>query len=130
MKVTASLVCGAALALAASAAAAADFSGTWSASAIFEKNGQIVYTTTPVCTFQQAGVRISGTCKGPNALGPATGTASGSAITWQWRATANATGQTGLSTWRGTLGPDEVIRGDMSGSSTPGVFAPFTAQRQ
>ena len=130
MKVMASLLAGAALAAVASAASAADFSGTWSASAVYQKNGQIVYTTTPVCTFQQTGNRISGTCTGPNALGPATGTASGSAITWQWKATANATGQIGLSTWKGTLGPDGVIRGDQTGSSLPGASAPFTAQRQ
>jgi hypothetical protein len=112
------------------AAAAADFSGTWSASAVYEQNGRIVYTTTPVCTFQQSGSRISGTCKGPNALGPAAGTANGATISWQWEATANATGQTGVSTWNGTLGPDGVIRGQMSGAAMPSVTAPFTAQRQ
>ena len=49
------LLAGAAIAVAtAGAASAADFSGTWSASAVFEQNGQIVYTTTPVCTFQQS----------------------------------------------------------------------------
>ena len=113
-----------------SSASAADFSGTWSASAVFEQNGQIAYTTTPVCTFQQAGSRISGTCKGPNALGPAVGTANGATISWQWTATANATGKTGVSTWKGTLDTDGVIRGHMSGSAMPRVTAPFTAQRQ
>jgi hypothetical protein len=125
------LLAGAAISVAtAGAASAADFSGTWSASAVFEQNGQIVYTTTPVCTFQQSGDRISGTCKGPNALGPAAGTADGANISWQWEATANATGATGVSTWNGTLGPDGVIRGQMSGQAMPGVMAPFTAQRQ
>ena len=125
------LLAGVTIALAAgNTASAADFSGTWSASAVFEQNGQIAYTTTPVCTFQQSGSRISGTCKGPNALGPAVGTADGATISWQWTATANATGRTGVSTWKGTLDSDGVIRGHMSGAAKPGVTAPFTAQRQ
>ena len=125
------LLAGVTIALAAgNTASAADFSGTWSASAVFEQNGQIAYTTTPVCTFQQSGSRISGTCKGPNALGPAVGTADGATISWQWTATANATGRTGVSTWKGTLDTDGVIRGHMSGAANPGVTAPFTAQRQ
>lgn len=115
------------MAVLATGASAADVSGTWSASAIVEQNGQIVYTTTPICTFEQSGDRISGTCKGPHATGPAVGTANGTSVTWQWTATANATGATGVSTWRGTLDSDGVIRGKMSGS---GVRAPFTAQRQ
>jgi hypothetical protein len=120
------LVAGA-IVFAASPALAADVSGTWSASAIVERNGQIVYTTTPICTFQQSGTQISGTCKGPHAIGPAVGTAIGTRISWQWTATANATGRTGVSTWIGTLNPDGVIRGKVSG---PGLTAPFTAQRQ
>ena len=125
------LLAGVTIALAAgNTASAADFSGTWSASAVFEQNGQIAYTTTPVCTFQQSGSRISGTCKGPNALGPAVGTADGATISWQWTATANATGRTGVSTWKGTLDTDGVIRGHMSGAAMAGVTAPFTAQRQ
>lgn len=111
-------------------ALAADVSGTWSASAVFEQNGQIVYTTTPVCTFQQSGDQLTGTCKGPHAAGPLTGTANGTNISWRWSATANATGKTGVSTWTGTLDADGIIRGKMSGSAMPGVRAPFTAQRQ
>ncbi len=109
---------------------AADVSGTWSASAVFQQNGQIVYTTTPVCMFEQSGDQLTGTCKGPHAAGPVTGTAHGTRVSWRWEATANATGKTGVSTWTGTLDSDGVIRGHMSGSSMPGVTAPFTAQKQ
>jgi hypothetical protein len=118
------------LMLASSPASAANVSGTWSASAVFQQNGQIVYTTTPVCTFEQSGDQLTGTCKGPHAGGPITGTANGTNVSWRWEATANATGKTGVSTWTGTLDADGVIRGHMSGSSMPGVTAPFTAQRQ
>ena len=114
------------LAAFATSASAADVSGTWSASAVVEQNGQIVYTTTPVCTFQQDGNQLTGTCKGPHAAGPANGTVNGSSVSWQWTAT-NAAGVTGESMWHGTLDPDGVIRGKMSGH---GMKAPFTAQRQ
>jgi len=126
------LLAGAAVAAAAGGSAwAADVSGTWSVSATFVSGGRIVSTATPVCTFQQTGDRISGTCKGPNGLGPAAGTVEGGAVAWQWNHTATTPyGLTGSTGFRGELGADGVIRGTATSSNFPGLIGTFTEQRQ
>ena len=126
------LLAGAAMAaIFAGPASARSFAGTWSVSATFISGGQIVGTATPVCTFQQAGDRISGTCKGPNGIGPAAGTVSGREVRWQWNHSATtALGVTGATRFHGTMGADGVIRGTAVNSTRPGLVGTFTEQRR
>lgn len=110
---------------------AADMSGTWSLSAMYMQGGRLVGTDTPVCTFQQTGNQISGTCKGPNGLGPVMGTAAGGSVSLQWNHTATtAIGRTGTSMYQGSVGTDGVVRGSAASSNMPGVGGVFTATRQ
>ena len=121
---------GAALALAAPASAQmADFTGTWSFSGQMMQ-GTLLLTVAPVCSLQQTGNQVAGTCKGPNAAGPATGLASGTNLSLQWMGTAtDPLGRTGISVFQGTLGPDNVIRGSWTTSTMPGASGPFAAQK-
>ncbi len=126
------LLAGAAMAaIFAGSASARSFAGTWSVSATFISGGRVVGTATPVCTFQQAGARISGTCKGPNGLGPAAGTVSGGTVNWQWNhAATTAYGVSGSTRFHGTVGPDGVIRGTAVSTVRPGLIGTFTEQRR
>ncbi|HEY5070445.1 MAG TPA: hypothetical protein VII63_00295 [Caulobacteraceae bacterium] len=126
------LLAGAAIAaISPSRASAEDLSGTWSVSGTIISNGRMVGSATPVCTFQQAGSRLAGTCQGPNGMGPVLGTTNGSNVFWRWHNTATtARGITTTITFRGTIGPDEVIRGAMTFGSMPWLVGSFTQQRQ
>ena len=107
---------------------AANFSGTWSVTGTGTYQGAS-YVTAPVCVLAQNGNTIGGTCKGPNAAGPASGVVNGKAITFQWhtKSTNPATaGRTGLATFAGTLGANGQIRGTFSG---PGASGTFVAQK-
>ena len=126
------LAAGAALAGASGGAAlAADLTGTWSVSGTIVAGGQIVASATPVCTFQQAGSQLSGTCKGPNAVGPAVGTVEGASVAWQWAANADTReGTSNIVRFHGTVGADGVIRGAVTFSAVPGRSGAFTQQRR
>ena len=105
------------------AADAASFAGTWSFTGTFVEKGA-TFVTAPVCVLRQTGNTLAGSCKGPNAIGSANGTANGRAITLQWHAisTNPATkGRTGVSTLKGTWGADGVVRGTIVSTSTPGT---------
>jgi len=120
------------LALAVSAPASADgidFSGAWSVSGQIV-TGNLLITVSPICVFQQSGDRLRGSCKGPNGAGFATGATDGRDISFQWRHVAtNAVGLSGVSTFRGTLGRDNVVRGFWTFSRLPNASGSFTAQR-
>jgi len=86
---------------------AAGASGRWSISGASSTG-----TVTPVCVITQAGSRVSGTCRGPNAVGPMAGTISGATISFQWRTTATTrVGYTGVVSFRGVMERDGVVRG-------------------
>jgi hypothetical protein len=107
---------------------AADFAGTWSVSG--RLGNPVVATSAPVCVFRQTGNAISGTCKGPNAIGSVDGSVNGRAIFWQWHTIAtNAFGLNGTATYRGAWGSDGVVRGTWTHSRRPGYYGPFTAQK-
>jgi hypothetical protein len=109
-------------------AAADGFEYTWNVRGQMNVNGQIAGVA-PVCALRQMGTQISGNCKGPAAVGPATGVANGDNITWQWTATAtNPNGRNGIAVFQGTLGFDGVIRGSYTNSTIPGVTGTFIAQ--
>lgn len=107
-------------------ASAANFAGTWSFTGTFVGRG-VTYTTAPVCVLRQSGNALAGTCKGPNAIGPANGTVNGRVIMLQWHATSNA-GKSGVATMRGTMGADRVVRGTITSTSVSGV-GNLTGQR-
>jgi hypothetical protein len=103
---------------------AASFAGTWSVAGSL---GNV--RTNPVCTFRQSGSTLSGTCRGPNAAGPAAGKINGGQIAWQWRANAlNANATSGVATFKGAVGSDNVIRGSWTFSTLRGAGT-FTAIR-
>jgi hypothetical protein len=80
--------------------------------------------------FQQAGATLTGTCKGPNSLGPATGKVSGRNVFFQANVVPHTPiGFRGSIQLSGTLDPENVIRGRMKVSSLPGRVGAFTAQR-
>ena len=121
-----------ALALLAGAPARAqfpDFSGPWSVSGQIVTSNMLT-TVAPVCTFQQVRARLTGFCRGPNAAGPATGLVNGPTVSWQWQMNPTTPlGFGGVSTFRGSLGPDNVIRGSWNHSQLGYASGPFTAQR-
>jgi hypothetical protein len=105
------------------------FTGTWSVSGQMVA-GKFLATVAPVCTLQQAGSQVTGTCKGPNGIGPATGMASGANISWEWMITPTTPiAMSAIATFKGTLGPDGVVRGTWTNSNLPNASGPFTAQR-
>jgi hypothetical protein len=106
-----------------------DFSGSWSVSGRIV-TGNLLTWVSPICVFQQTEDQLKGSCKGPNGAGSATGAIDGADISWQWHMVAtNAIGLNGLSTFRGTLGRDNVIRGSWTFSHLPNSSGTFTAQK-
>lgn len=106
-----------------------DFSGAWSVSGRII-TGNLLTSVSPICVFRQAGDQLTGSCKGPNSAGSASGLIHGADISWQWRLTpTNSVGLGGLATFRGTLGRDRVVRGSWTFSRLPRASGDFTAQR-
>jgi hypothetical protein len=121
--------CGILVVSAPAGAQAVYFSGPWAV------NGQLVAgpvfaAVMPVCQFTQVANKLSGTCQGPNAGGPATGAANGPMISFQWQIVPMTPLATpGIASFQGTLGPDNLIRGTWTSSNAPGASGPFTAHR-
>jgi hypothetical protein len=106
-------------------ASAANFAGTWTFSAIMPNA-----RTTPVCVFRQVGSRISGSCKGPNGIGSASGIVNGNAILFSWsHIPTNAIGMRGTATYHGVWGSDGVVRGTWVDSAIRGESGTFTGQK-
>jgi hypothetical protein len=88
-------------------AADADVSGAWTIEAKCERGGAL-----PVCFFQQAGTKITGTCKGPNSLGTASGTVKGRSVEFVWDSTAYTRAEGPVrGEFFGTVNPDGTITG-------------------
>lgn len=108
-----------------------DLSGAWEIRGSMRVAGQALLRTAPSCEFQQAGARLVGTCKGPNSLGTAAGTVDGAHVSWQWQAASyTPAGRSGLASFDGEAGPDNVIRGTWSFSEAPGLKGQFTQERR
>jgi hypothetical protein len=119
------------LAVAGSAAAQpADVSGQWAvAGEIVTGEAQVI--ARPVCVFQQAGPKLTGNCKGPNAHGPASGSVAGQKLNWTWELTPDTPiGASGSASFEGELGADHVIRGTWSFSGLPGASGKFTGEKK
>ncbi|MGZ6014187.1 MAG: hypothetical protein ACXWKM_00445, partial [Phenylobacterium sp.] len=96
-----------------------------------EDQGQTVAQATPLCEFHEASMRLSGTCKGSNSEGPATGAVVGSHVTWEWQANAvTAAGGSGTISFKGDMRGDGVIEGTWTADLLPGVTGKFTQRRQ
>jgi hypothetical protein len=107
-----------------------DFVGTWDVVGAIHADGPVVLNVTSVCVFQQTGTIISGTCKGQDALGPASGTAVGAKIGWTADVKATApNGANGLFSFAGVLGADHIIRGEVKYAGLPGRVGTFTAHQ-
>jgi len=110
-------------------AGAANFSGMWSVSGTMN-TGPTIAKVSPVCTLRQSGNALSGTCRGPNGVGTASGELNGARILFQWHVAAtNSIGMSGVATFHGALGPDGVIRGTwtFTGFRTTGTFTAIRA---
>jgi hypothetical protein len=96
-------------------ALAADLSGTW----------EIQGPVDPVCIFTQQGNALAGTCRGPAAEGPVTGTVDGDAVRWTFTRTNRA----------GNALPPVEFSGSVSGENLTGTASfggrggAFTARR-
>ena len=123
---------GLAAALGAGAAAAADagVGGTWSITGRIEAAGALAVAQ-PVCTFQQQGAAVSGSCEGPNSKGPVSGSVAGQHVTLQWRHTPKTDpGLAGVSTFDGELGADGTIAGAWTYDGLPDAKGTFKAVRK
>jgi hypothetical protein len=82
----------------------ADISGAWK---IDTRGGPV-----PLCSLVQVGNDLlSGTCVGPQAAGPVTGTVVGPTVRWRWQWAAYAGGAASAFDFTGTLQPDNSIIG-------------------
>jgi len=112
------------------AASAADFAGTWKVDGS-EKQPGSTFVIAAVCQFQQAGVVLTGTCKGPNGIGPASGKLVGpTKVEWECNVTpTDRVGFRGLIKLAGVMGADGVVRGEFSLSTAPALRGTFTQVR-
>jgi hypothetical protein len=126
----AGLALGLAFAAGSAAAQQADVAGQWAVTGeIVTGEAQVV--AKPVCVFQQAGPKLTGNCKGPNAHGPATGSVAGQKLSWTWQLTPDTPiGASGSASFEGELGADHVIRGSWSFSGLPGATGKFTGEKR
>jgi hypothetical protein len=81
-----------------------------------------------VCSLQQLGSNVEGTCAGASGGGPATGTIKGKTIQLQVRAVPS-TGFLSVLTFRGTLAGASQMRGTWTISTHPGGSGTFNAVR-
>jgi hypothetical protein len=119
-----------ALSGAAAMAQAPDLSGAWQVTGELSAGDQLARAT-PVCTFKQTGAQVAGACEGPRAQGPVTGSVAGRHVAWQWRSNPKTIiGMSGVSSFEGDLGADNVIHGTWTTSQISGAKGTFSAQRR
>jgi hypothetical protein len=111
--------------------AAANLAGRWQVQGSLSTGVGTVAQATPVCDFKQAERTLSGTCKGPHAEGPVTGTIAGKHVSWNWQAKASTPiGLSSTAWFQGDLGADGVIRGSWRLEQLPGAKGEFTQTRK
>ena len=107
----------------------ADIAGSWIIEAKFD-DGSIAR---PLCIFQQAGARLTGTCKGPNSMGTSTGAVKGQQVSFTWNGVAyTPQGGTGQLVYSGALKADGTISGKVvfNPSSTQALSGTFIAMKR
>jgi hypothetical protein len=107
--------------------AAASITGKWNFVATMLAGGVRTNGST-VCSLQQLGSNVEGTCAGASGGGPATGTIKGKTIQLQVRAVPS-TGFLSVLTFRGTLAGASQMRGTWTISTHPGGSGTFNAVR-
>jgi hypothetical protein len=76
--------------------------------------GAVWSSVTPTCTFRQVGGRLSGTCVGPAARGPLSGSIAGTRVSWTWSHVATRPGGvSGDTQFNGIYVNSRLIRGSM-----------------
>jgi len=100
----------------------ADYSGTWQISA-----DSASFRAHPLCIFQQAGSRITGTCKGGSNIGTGEGTADGNNFKFMWQGTAYIPGGECVCMFTGKRISATQITGTVE---TMGVTTQFVAVKQ
>jgi hypothetical protein len=119
---------GVAMLATAAAGAPPNAAGTWHVVGTSHV-GNLYSQATPTCVFIQSRENLGGTCTGPNAQGPITGTISGNSITWTWSTQATtAIGFTGILGFEGHFVTPRLIRGVMTSTGSP-ARGSFTASR-
>jgi len=102
----------------------ADVSGTWQIEAKCERGGAV-----PVCIFQQAGMRITGTCKGPNSLGTSSGNVKGQQVEFVWESLAYTRLEAPIrTTFSGTVNANGTMSG--KASNAVGGTCTFTGAKR
>ena len=115
----------AAVGIAATPTAAADLASAWQIRATFRDGARAV----PLCIFQQTGDALSGTCKGPNSFGTATGKVRGARVRFTWHAKAyTSIGMSGDIEFSGVQGPPNIVAGTAIDSQ--GASGNFVATRR
>lgn len=110
-------------------AEAANFTGTWSINGTMVR-GNLYATASPICIIKQVGSSVSGTCKGPNGIGAASGVVNGSAILLRWNhIPTNNVGLRGIASFHGAWGSDGVLRGTWTDTAEPGMVGNFSGQK-
>jgi hypothetical protein len=100
-----------ALAFAGPMVANASSTATWAIAASIHAPGGFEYVN-PVCTFVSHGDAFKGSCAGASNAGPASGSTDGPRVIFRWWHTPkNPKGWKGISTFKGVLGHDGIIRG-------------------
>jgi hypothetical protein len=121
-----------ALALALSSTANAqesDLSGKWSLSGQMIA-GRAFMSFAQICDLKQTGDQLAGPCRGPNGGCSAVGVVNGANLDLTCRTSfTNSPNMAGFSTFHGSLGGDQIVRGSYIHSRFPGVSGVFSMMR-
>jgi hypothetical protein len=106
-----------------------DYSGKWSLSGQIIA-GRMFTSFAQICDLKQTGDQIAGPCHGPNGGCSAVGVVNGSNVDLTCRTSfTNAPNLAGVSTFHGSLGADEIVRGSCTHSRFPGATGVFFLMR-
>jgi hypothetical protein len=102
-------------------AQAADFTGKWSFSGQII-SGRLFYSFAQICDLKQTDDQLAGPCRGPNGGCSMVGVVNGANVDLTCRTSfTNNPGLAGVSTFHGTLGGDDIVRGSVTQSRAPGA---------
>jgi hypothetical protein len=108
---------------------ATDFSGRWLFSGLILGAGAAA-SFAQICDLQQTGTQLAGPCHGPNGGCTMVGAVNGGAVDLTCRTTyTNNPGLAGVTTFRGALAPDNIVRGTVVHSRAPAVLGQASMMR-
>jgi len=98
-----------------------DFTGKWSFSGQIV-SGRMFYSFAQICDLKQTEGQLAGPCHGPNGGCSMVGVVNGANLDLTCRTTStNNPNLSGVSTFHGTLGADDIVRGSVTNSRAPGA---------